>query len=90
MTGVHGVLASGSRVCKGSDAIMFSDGGYLMPQSSVISQKVRNYLDKLVEQHGEEELTPLRVERGVYVFDFNVDEKVSKQKCTAARYLISV
>eukprot|EP00973_Karenia_brevis_P020994 2887376-Karenia_brevis.AAC.1 len=48
---------------------------------------MRTYIDKLIEQYGEDELTPLRVEKGVYVFDFNVDEKVSKQKRTAARDL---
>eukprot|EP00973_Karenia_brevis_P061250 8517535-Karenia_brevis.AAC.1 len=48
---------------------------------------MRNYLDKLIEQYGEYELTPSRVDKGVYVFDFNVDEKVSKQKCMVARDL---
>eukprot|EP00973_Karenia_brevis_P084592 11739224-Karenia_brevis.AAC.1 len=71
VTGVHRVLASGSKVCKGSDAILFEDGGHLFPHSSITSQKMRNYLDKLIEQHGEDELTPLRVEKGVYVLDFN-------------------
>eukprot|EP00973_Karenia_brevis_P063740 8861080-Karenia_brevis.AAC.1 len=64
MTGVHHILASGPKVCKGSDATIFSDGGYLMPHSTVVSPKIRKYLDKPFDEHGEEELTPLRVEKG--------------------------
>ena len=50
------------------------------PRNSVICDKLRLYLDELVHEHGDHGLTPLRVERGVYVFDFHVDEKVSKER----------
>ena len=36
MTGLHRVLASGSRVCQGCDVILFEDGGYLMPHTSKV------------------------------------------------------
>ena len=64
-------LASASEVCQGCDAILFEDGGYLMPHTSKVSQKIREYLDKLTNRYGVEDWTPLRIERGVYVFDFD-------------------
>ena len=51
-----------------------------MPHTSKVSQKIREYLDKLTNRYGVADLTPLRIEKAVYVFDFHVDEKISKKK----------
>ena len=71
-------LASGSEVSQVCDAILFEDGGYLMPRNSKVSQKIREHLDKLIYRYGEEELTPRRIEKRVYVFELHLNEKLSK------------
>ena len=51
-----------------------------------LSKKMRAYLDKLVYEYGDQSLTPVYVEKGVYVFDYHVEpvSSLSKEKQVGA------
>ncbi len=70
VTSVHKVLVSGSEVAKRSDVWLGKDGGVIMPDNHVITIKMREYYDKLVQQHGTQGFTLVYLDKGVYVFDF--------------------
>eukprot|EP00973_Karenia_brevis_P023588 3249977-Karenia_brevis.AAC.1 len=48
VAGVHRVLASGYKVWQKMDAILYENGGYLIPHSSIISKKLRDYTNVLI------------------------------------------
>eukprot|EP00973_Karenia_brevis_P079813 11075477-Karenia_brevis.AAC.1 len=45
---------------------------------------MREHLDRLVKKYGDGDITTMRVDNGVYVYDFYIDEDVSRKKCAAA------
>eukprot|EP00973_Karenia_brevis_P026254 3621559-Karenia_brevis.AAC.1 len=42
---------------------------------------MREHLDFLVKKYGDDDITTMRIDKGVYVYDFYVDEEVSRRKC---------
>ena len=79
---VHRILASGSEVCKKNVAFLAADGCYLIPEGGKAAHRIRKAVKRILEEESEEKPTTLslRVEKGVYVFDFWVDEKTSLKK----------
>ena len=73
VTDVHKPLVAGSEVATTSDVILYRKNGYIMPKEGAIAVGMRQAFEKLVKQHGLESLTPLYVEKGVYMFDFYVE-----------------
>ena len=59
LTGVHKVFCSAAEIaCKGrQDFHLGHDGGYMIPIHSNIGQGMRIHLEKLVNWHGENELS---------------------------------
>ena len=80
VTDVHRILASGSEVCKKNVAFLDADGGYLIPEGGKAAHRIRKAVKRILEEETEEKPTTLRVEKGVYVFDFWVDEETSLKK----------
>eukprot|EP00973_Karenia_brevis_P019515 2677401-Karenia_brevis.AAC.1 len=42
---------------------------------------MREHLDFLVKKYGDGDITTMRVDKGVYVYDFYIDEEASRKKC---------
>ena len=80
VTDVHRILASGNEVSKKNVAFLDADGGYLIPEGGKAAHRIRKAVKRILEEETEEKPTTLRVEKGVYVFDFWVDEETSLKK----------
>ena len=64
---------SGGKVAKNSDMWLGSDGGYIMPRDGVFAKKLRKAFEELRTQYDDSSLTPVYLEKGVFVFDFYVE-----------------
>lgn len=80
VTDVHRVLASGSEVCKKNLVVLNSSGGDIVPVGSKAAKKIQSYVDKVLKEESDTKATKLRVEKGVYVFDYWVDEDTTTKK----------
>jgi hypothetical protein len=79
VTDVHRILASGSEVCKRNMVILDNQGGNIVPAGSNAAKRIQKFVDQVLKEEGGKS-TKLRIERGVYVFDYWVDEDTTKQK----------
>ena len=72
VTEVRKILASGSAVCKHNVVMLNNEGGDIIPSGSKIAKHLEKELEKAKMWYPNEasSSTPLRVEKGVYVFDF--------------------
>jgi len=72
VTEVRKTLASGSAVCKHNMVVLNGNGGEIIPSGSNIAKHLEKELEKAKKWYPNEAVTstPLRVEKGVYVFDF--------------------
>ena len=72
VTEVRKILASGSAVCKHNVVMLNNEGGEIIPSGSKIAKHLEKELEKAKKWYPNEanSSTPLRVEKGVYVFDF--------------------
>ena len=73
MTEVRKTLASGSAVCKHNMVVLNNEGGEIIPSGSNIAKHLEKELEKAKSQwypHEASSSTPLRIETGVFVFDF--------------------
>ena len=79
VTDVHRILASGSEVCRKNLVVLDSNGGQITPGNSKASQKIQAYVAKVL---AEEDCKPtkMRIEKGVYVFDYWVDQETTGKK----------
>ena len=77
VTDVHRILASGSEVCKKIIVTLDSDGGFRVPSDSRAARRIRESIQKILKEE-DCGVTKLRVERGVYVFDYWVDPEEMK------------
>ena len=67
------MFVSGAQVAQYSDVFFTSLGGYTMPKKHPVAAGLRRELDRLIRVHGDGQLTPLREENGVVVFDYKLD-----------------
>ena len=79
VTDVHCILASGSEVCKRNMVILDNQGGNIVPAGSNAAKRIQKFVDQVLKEEGGKS-TKLRIEKGVYVFDYWVDEDTTKQK----------
>jgi len=72
VTEVRKTLVSGSAVCKHNMVVLNGNGGEIIPSGSNIAKHLEKELEKAKKWYPKEAetSTPLRVEKGVYVFDF--------------------
>lgn len=78
VTDVHRILASGSEVCKKNIVTLDSDGGFIVPSNSRAARRIRESIQKILKEE-DCGVTKLRVERGVYVFDYWVDRGMTEE-----------
>ena len=79
ITDVHRILASGVEVCKKNFVILGAEGGKMIPNDSKAAKKIQAYVEKVLQEE-DCKSTDLRIERGVYVFDYWVDQKVTGER----------
>ena len=79
ITDVHRILASGVEVCKKNFVILGAEGGKMIPNDSKAARKIQAYVEKVLQEE-DCKSTDLRIERGVYVFDYWVDQKVTGER----------
>ena len=79
ITDVHRILASGVEVCKKNFVILGAEGGKMIPNESKAAKKIQAYVEKVLQEE-DCKSTDLRIERGVYVFDYWVDQKVTGER----------
>ena len=72
VTEVRKTLASGSAVCKSNMVMLNESGGEIIPKNSNIAKHLERELEKAKKWYPDEAKTstPLRIEKGVFVFDF--------------------
>ena len=72
VTEVRKTLASGSAVCKSNMVMLNESGGEIIPKNSNIAKHLERELEKAKRWYPDEAKTstPLRIEKGVFVFDF--------------------
>ena len=66
VTHVHKPLGSAAEFSRTHDAYIFDEGGYLIPKVSIVAKKMREYYNKLVQQHGSSTHLPLHREGNLY------------------------
>ena len=76
LTSVRKILASASQVAKKGKQLLWlsGDGGYIIPESSVVGRALQKELRRLIVKHGDVQLLPVYQEKGVYNFYMRVDE----------------
>jgi hypothetical protein len=78
---VHRILAS--EVCKKNLVVLDSKWGQVIPGNSKASKRIQAYVEKvLAEEDGKP--AKMRVEKGVYVFDYWVDQETTEKKAKAS------
>ena len=72
VTEVRKTLASGAAVCKSNMVMLNESGGEIIPKNSNIAKHLERELEKAKRWYPDEAKTstPLRIEKGVFVFDF--------------------
>ena len=66
VTHVHKPLGSAAVFSRTHNAYIFDEGGYLIPKVSIVAKKMREYYNKLVQQHGSSTHLPLHREGNLY------------------------
>ena len=67
----------GSEVCKRNMVILDNQGGSIVPAGSNAAKRIQKFVDQVLKEEGGKS-TKLRIEKGVYVFDYGVDEDTHK------------
>ena len=57
-----------------NDALLFEDGGYLLPKTGPIAVALRKELQTLMNVHGTDKVMQLRKEKGLYNFYLQVKD----------------
>ena len=55
-----------------------------MPKQGKIAQEMRKHFARLTAQHGEWELIPLYIDKGVYVMDVEIDASAVARRASSA------
>ena len=74
VTHVHKPLGSAAVFSRTHNAYIFDEGGYLIPKVSIVAKKMREYYNKLVQQHGSSTHLPLHREGNLYNIWLKQDE----------------
>ena len=70
VTDVRKPLVSGNEVIKGSDVFLYDGRGYIMPKNLEATEKIREFIMKVIKECGDEDFTPLYTHRGIFCFDY--------------------
>jgi len=81
VTDVHRILASGSEVCKKNMVVLDSEGGQISPGNSNAAKRIHRFVNQVLREE-ECKSTKMRIEKGVYVFDY--DQKTTGEKASAS------
>jgi hypothetical protein len=73
VTEVHKPLGSGSEIAQGHDAVVWDDGGSLIPKNHPIAKGLRAEYWRLCAKHGTTELVQLHKEGPLYNFYVKLD-----------------
>ena len=79
VTDVRRILASGSEVCRRNLVVLDDRVGNMIPAGSNAAKRIQKFVDQVLKEENSKS-TKLRIEKGVYVFDYWVDEDTTKQK----------